>query len=36
MKEYYLEDANFGVEDSELYRANLLAMLLINAKEGLV
>ena len=34
MKEYYLEDANFGIEDSELYRANLLAMLYLNSQEG--
>lgn len=25
MKEYYLADANFSVDDSEIYRANLLA-----------
>lgn len=25
MKEYYLPDACFGVEDSEAYRANLIA-----------
>ena len=25
MKEYYLADEKFGVEDSEMYRANLLA-----------
>lgn len=27
MKEYFLPDANFGVEDSELYRSNLLALI---------
>ena len=25
MQDYYLPDANFGIEDSEIYRANLLA-----------
>lgn len=25
MKEYYLADEKFSVEDSEMYRANLLA-----------
>ena len=35
MKEYYLEDANFSIEDSEIYRANLLASIyLLMSQEG--
>ena len=35
MKEYNLEDANFGIEDSEIYRANLLASIyVLMSQEG--
>ena len=34
MKEYYLADANFGIEDSECYRANLLASIFALMQEG--
>ena len=27
---YYLPDAQFGIEDSELYRATLLALLIMS------
>ena len=34
MKEYYLSDANFSIEDSEMYRANLLASIYLLMQEG--
>jgi hypothetical protein len=33
MQDYYLPDANFSIEDSELYRANLLAGIYFLMKE---
>lgn len=34
MKEYYLADANFGIEDSECYRASLLASIYLMLQEA--
>jgi hypothetical protein len=34
MKDYNLPDANFSVEDSEMYRANLLASIYLLMQEG--
>jgi hypothetical protein len=33
MQDYYLPDANFGIEDSESYRANLLASIYLLMQE---
>jgi hypothetical protein len=34
MKEYYLADEHFNVEDSECYRASLLASIYLLMQEG--
>ena len=34
MKDYNLPDANFSIEDSEMYRANLMACIYILMQEG--
>jgi hypothetical protein len=34
MKDYNLHDANFSIEDSEMYRANLMACIYILMQEG--
>lgn len=34
MKEYYLADERFSIEDSECYRANLMASIYLLMQEG--